>query len=144
METTLKTCFKCLLEKSLESFYKHSGTKDGHLNKCKDCTRADVSKHRLLNDSVREYDRKRGNRQPKGYVKQYRERFPNKYKAHIKLNNSLRDGHIRRGEECERCGVVGGLEAHHDDYLSPLEVRWLCSRCHSLHHAEFGEGLNAK
>lgn len=32
-----KTCFKCNQEKTLNSFYKHSGMKDGHLNKCKDC-----------------------------------------------------------------------------------------------------------
>jgi len=36
-----KICFKCLLEKSLEQFYKHPTMGDGHLNKCKECTKKD-------------------------------------------------------------------------------------------------------
>lgn len=41
MITTIKTCFKCNTEKPLDDFYKHSQMADGHLNKCKDCTKND-------------------------------------------------------------------------------------------------------
>ncbi len=40
----MKKCFKCGLEKSLDDFYAHKQMGDGHLNKCKDCTRSDTKK----------------------------------------------------------------------------------------------------
>jgi hypothetical protein len=35
---------------------------------------------------------------------------------------------------CEVCGVNEKVEAHHDDYTKPLEVRWLCKAHHQEHH----------
>lgn len=58
---TTKKCFKCLCEKPLEAFYKHQAMSDGRLGKCKECTKADVTKHRQENlEKIRAYDRMRG------------------------------------------------------------------------------------
>lgn len=41
----MKKCFKCGAEKPLSDYYKHAQMKDGHLNKCKSCTRNDVARN---------------------------------------------------------------------------------------------------
>src|SRR5579863_7239885 len=46
------------------------------------------------------------------------------------LNVYLKRGKIVRGS-CETCGAPG-VEAHHADYLKPLEVKWFCRQ----HHVE--------
>lgn len=135
-----KVCFKCQVEKPFAEFYKHPGTADGYLNKCKSCTRADTSANRSKNiKSVRAYDRARGNRNPPGYLKKYRERFPIKYKAHNMVSNAIRAGKLTP-QPCEHCGKKA--HAHHDDYSKPLSVRWLCPAHHQQWHAEHGEAAN--
>lgn len=35
---------------------------------------------------------------------------------------------------CEVCNTEIDIQAHHDDYTKPLEVRWLCRKHHNEHH----------
>lgn len=141
----MKTCFKCGEAKSLSFFYKHKQMADGHLNKCKECTKKDAIKTRNDNiDYYREYDRSRGNRQGFTYVKNYRELYPMKYAAHKLVGNAVRDGRLEKSYICEACNSHNdNIHGHHDDYAKPLDVRWLCPPCHKKWHKENGEALNA-
>lgn len=115
---------------------------DGRVNKCKQCNKKDVSENRSKNiDFYRAYDRKRGNRQPECYTPEYRAKYPNKYKAHNMVNNAIRDGKLFK-MSCEKCHITENIHAHHDDYLKPLNIRWLCASHHKQWHEKNGEGLN--
>lgn len=133
----MKVCFKCGKTKSLEEFYRHPAMADGHLGKCKDCTKLDVSRHRLSHlEQIRAYDRRRGSRQGPEYRKQYRRDHPEKYTAHTLIGNSLRDSRITKPDACAVCGAIGvRIFGHHADYSKPLDVVWCCQACHKALHA---------
>lgn len=61
-----------------------------------------------------------------------------KYHAHYAVAAAVKDGRLTR-LPCEVCGAQPA-EAHHDDYLKPLDVRWLCSAHHHGFHAEYRRG----
>jgi hypothetical protein len=66
---------------------------------------------------------------------------PQKSKAHQLVWWAVKLGALTR-QPCEECGRVE-VEAHHDDYARPLDVRWLCRWHHGAWHRQHGEGANA-
>lgn len=133
----MKRCFKCGKDKDLSCFYKHKAMADGHLNKCKECAKADVRRNREENPRPREYDRSRYHTNPErrkktsDVARDWARRNPEKRKAQWTLGNAVRDGRVKK-HPCELCGRTD-VEAHHYDYSRPLDVMWLCK----THHREF-------
>ena len=82
---------------------------------------------------LREYTRKYNKkwRKENGYHNEYnsKKRYPEKERARQLLQYAVKIGSITR-LPCEVCGQLA--QGHHEDYLKPLEVTWLCP----LHHAE--------
>ncbi len=136
----MKVCFKCDKEKPVEEFYKHERMPDGYLGKCKECTKSDVRKNYSdKREQYAEYERerfKRPERKAKAieYQRQRREKNPEKYKATTAVGNAIRDGRLKK-QPCEVCGT-GKVQAHHDDYEKPLDVRWLCRKHHLQVHGK--------
>lgn len=63
-----------------------------------------------------------------------------KQAAKAEVMKALRAGRIAR-QPCASCGATSKasdgrslVQAHHDDYAKPLQVRWLCQRCHHSEH----------
>ena len=138
-----KSCFKCGEVKPLAEFYKNPKMGDGHVNKCKECNKRDVTENRKKNiEHYRAYDIERGNRQTPEYHVEYRSKKPNGYKAKNAVSNAVRDGKMTRGVLCQFCGTYGPLHAHHRDYDKTLDVQWLCVPCHKQWHVTNGPGLN--
>lgn len=60
-----------------------------------------------------------------------------KARARAIVHMRIRRGKMER-QPCEKCGDPQA-QAHHRDYTKPLEITWLCKRCHRKHHIELEE-----
>ena len=135
-----KVCFKCGIEQDLSMFYEHKGMIDGHLGKCIECTKKDVTEHRQKNiEQIRAYDRKRGKLPHRVLLNVHRAKFwrkhnPVKYAAHTLLFCAVRNGKIKRPRRCSLCNKKNLIHGHHDNYLEPLRVVWACAACHKKLH----------
>ena len=140
-------CRVCGDEKDRGDFYAAHISETLAHGECKECTKERVRHRARTNPKVQEYDRARAK------LPHVRERIahvatrwnaanPDAYKAHYTLSNAVRDGKIAR-QPCLFCGEFK-VHAHHRDYSKPLDVIWLCPKCHHRLHANFPEteGVN--
>lgn len=135
-----KSCFKCNAVKPLSEFYKHPRMADGHLNKCKECNKNDVTANRDKNiEKIRAYDRARS-KEPERIktateiTRAWRAEDSRRVLAHSAVARAIRGGRLVR-QPCCRCGAKKTV-AHHEDYDKPLKVVWLCQPCHKQRHKE--------
>lgn len=70
-----------------------------------------------------------------------RKKYSDPSYLHAKLKHQVRSltrGYIKMGflvkGSCEICGRIENVEAHHDDYTKPMDIRWLCMEHHREHH----------
>jgi len=60
--------------------------------------------------------------------------YPERHDARMVVNGAIRSGIMERPETCARCCRSGSIQAHHEDYSKPLEVKWMCRQCHADTH----------
>ena len=148
-------CVCCQTEKDENEFYK------GNKSHCKVCIkeRARLNRKSKL-EYYREYDRNRPNKRERAKKvseyknrlrkenpekfdsvfhkarKNYRKNHHDKCLAHSKLQYALDTGKVIRPNKCSMCGIECIPQGHHNDYTKPLDVIWLCAKCHSRIHVE--------
>ena len=118
-----KTCFKCGRTLPITEFYTHPQMLDGHLNKCKECTKRDVAE-RKKNSPESDFETR---------LKTCRKN-PTHKNAYYVVAAAVRAGKIVKPSVCSGCGCPDTeqrMEAHHHDYSKPLDVIWLCPSCHA-------------
>lgn len=144
-EMLTKTCKVCGRRKPLADFYRNLTYTDGLSSKCKLCQNTQSKAWREANkEHVRQthlayYHTERGRRFMYATIKAYMKRNPQKRAVHIMVGNAIRDGRLIRGV-CETCGAEK-VQAHHDNYDKPFEVRWFCRSCHVAHHKAEREAM---
>lgn len=62
------------------------------------------------------------------YERRYKQQNIGKLRAKWKVAYAIKRGVFSKGV-CEVCGT-NKVDAHHDDYARPLDVRWLCHEHH--------------
>jgi hypothetical protein len=153
--TADRQCSRCSQILPVSEFYRKSGRKDAWEGRCKACFNALLSIQRS-SDEVRDSraERRRKNRlttnlpvRDRRHVAAYRIRYPQKEASKRALNRAIESGDVVRPETCERCGTkpsprsdgAASIHGHHDDYSKPLDVKWLCGRCHTDTHRALAE-----
>ncbi len=101
----------------------------------------EIAKTRKIKRSSLEGKVKENNRQKKwrennkekyrSYVKKWQQKNRIKHNAHQRVHRAIEDGILIRRESCEECDMKCKTEGHHEDYLKPLNVIWLCRACHA-------------
>ncbi len=57
-----------------------------------------------------------------------------KWNAREAAQKAKNKGILVSPSKCEGCKEKKPLSMHHDDYSKPLDVRWLCKKCHGIVH----------
>ena len=144
-----KTCFKCGTIRPLSEFYPHPKMADGHLGKCKHCTRADSNARRQIKLSDPKWvDQEKARKLDHYPQKRHQQHglpfdfppLPKLTQEQSRLRkqvaqsvcNAIRDKKMTRLP----CCICNSLKSqgHHEDYAKPFEVQWLCAKHHAARH----------
>lgn len=134
-------CGGCSRWLARESFGKDSRTPNGLNCYCYSCI--DNRRHlfEAANpDKSREYDRARyaANRDKEKRRKHALSvAHPDRFIARKKVHAAVRSGRLVKPPGCSACPEIvpsHRIHGHHSDYSKPLDVEWLCAKCHAKRH----------
>lgn len=160
-----KICSTCNKKRDISMFYTSKRIASGYVSSCKICKKK--SCHQQYLNRIEYYRKKhkeysetkeakeRAKIREKSYknslvwrkrrlsaTRKWEKDNPIKFRALSILRNEVRSKRMIKPKKCSNCCKKKLINAHHDDYSKPLEVRWLCNQCHWDWHKDNGEGLN--
>lgn len=136
-----KICTECGETKELNDFHKNKRLKSGLCSCCKACAIKRTKAHYRANAlAKRAYEAARYQTDKRktwksDYQQRYRAKYKDRYKAHTAVLMAVRTGGLTP-QPCQDCGQLDNTEAHHEDYSKPMEIIWLCFRCHRIRHGQ--------
>lgn len=154
----MKPCNTCKIPKELSEYHKNKASPDGHSHKCKACKKIYAAKYFIdHSDIIKKYSSRPESKELiKAYLKskdgkrsraeinhRTNNKYPNSLKSTRAVTSAIKSGKLTRPNKCEECPSATNIQAHHDDYNKPLDVRWLCIKCHRLWHKS-NNALNRK
>lgn len=96
-----------------------------------DITRRSRAKNRdRVNEQNRQYYQRNSERIHAGHMA-WRAANREKRRAHRMVEYALAKGRLQK-QPCA-CGNPQ-TQAHHSDYSKPLDVKWVCAKCHAKEH----------
>jgi len=138
------TCRDCGDNKPITFFtWTYGRTSNSYGQPCKDCARRrDRLNQRKWRAENPEKSKKYYTRFRKKHPEWQREynrkrRSSPERKAQGFVYDALRYGLLVKPQTCSECGEFREsryIHAHHTDYMKPLEVEWLCPKCHMKRH----------
>jgi len=152
MET--KKCNKCGEIKPIKEFRKAKTCKGNMSTYCRKCLSLCTAKTPSHQPEARRiYERERQKRP--GHKEKalkltlsWRKRNPEAVACWTIFKKAIKEKRIIRVKKCVECGSDIQVEAHHEDYSKPLEVLWLCRKCHYHKHKfpffNYAGGTNEK
>lgn len=62
-------------------------------------------------------------------------------RVRILTNRAIELDLLKKPDKCALCCAAGDVDAHHYDYGKPLDVFWVCPRCHGIIHRKINDSI---
>ena len=122
----MKLCFKCGVDKPLTDYYKHKQMGDGHLNKCKTCTKKDTKKRTdILTSTPEGLEKERARHRDKYFRLGYKEKHKPTTEKKLESMRRNRDKYPEKYKaRCRTSGLKAKVKGNHLHHWSYNEAHY--------------------